>query len=588
MRLHGKRIRDPIEEMGLAKELQIRHKTYGLIGTRKYGLKARRYFCASCPFNSVYCYQLWHHARRHVLQRHPDAKQCPACSYSTIFPQRLADHTRLHPQLANGTAEPSTFGATATKPGEHKCDMCPFQTDTYSRLWGHKQKHENNGKFVCTQCSFQHWPCQRFVTHQRLHENNRAGSSDGSENRDSQNEMETLEEYKPKVGKRSSPPGENTRSGFDPLPTIEREGSPSDLGDSPPPRAGSGSEGKDEKPECSSPPDLGMPFNELPDPEIVFKRMRALLPPHLQMALAGCKSESASSATSTEAMMKCVDPNCPYVEEDPLFYRIHLEMHGGKRNFQCSICTYNTHSPDALCNHLDLHTEGYDALKKISTASSRRMAREVEQIVEGGEVYSCVHCNYRTMCLEKYKLHRVEHAQTQQNRLKSLIKRSTQNEEEWVKPRLPTKKRANKEYFCRHCGFESSSLLTYERHVQMHGAPGYFKCRHCDYASSTAIVVDFHEIHHHMDQPLTQLMKKKVLQGGESSQMSPEELTATRVRMTGQEVRCDRCDWTGFERAALLAHFSENHVQTEEDRERATDMYLGLHPKNTIRTIASA
>ncbi|CAJ0914924.1 unnamed protein product, partial [Mesorhabditis belari] len=602
VKLHGKKIKDPMERLHVCKQIDVIHPVFGLIGYRRTGIgatKQRRYMCDMCPFIAHYSHQLWQHARRHLCPSR-DAIQCSTCNYASVFTERLEFHETLHPKQQKENAEtPQTSAGLINNGLAHVCNECPFATDTYGRLWNHKEKHKKPSKFNCEHCTFSTGSLTSLHQHTQLHgaqkfECRIAGCSHNEVTYEGmQKHYETRHSTSLTGLRKRSLLADvclerlENGNGVNTPKSSKSSQSPDLLG-----RATS--DVKNElKRESQSPPDLGLPFT-MPDPALVVKYMRKNLPPYLRnLKLSKSSSDSAtpeSSLSSSSAMMRCSDLDCPYEDDDPTLYRLHADMHGpGKRPMACTMCTYSCFAPEALYNHLDLHTAGHDIFKKITSASARRLARESEIIMEGAPVYSCIHCSYRTQFLEKFKQHRIEHAVSQQNRLKALVKRNAQNQEDdWTKPRLRSlNRKSDRELYCPKCGFYCISKLSYDKHVQMHGTAGYFICKLCDYSSNTYNVVHFHEINHHLDQPLTHLTKAAIL-NPETSKIRAATTTEDRVRLAGQEVRCNRCDWRGCEVSALSAHFSSEHGVTVEDQEAALFLYLGLFPKGSVLTPTSA
>ncbi|VDL67640.1 unnamed protein product [Nippostrongylus brasiliensis] len=79
----------------------------------------------------------------------------------------MEEHQLLHPEgvafirerndlFQQQTSADEDCPTTPATPStvELKCDVCPFKTNIYQRMWNHKQKHKKMSKYVCSKCSF--------------------------------------------------------------------------------------------------------------------------------------------------------------------------------------------------------------------------------------------------------------------------------------------------------------------------------------------------------------------------------------------------------------------------------------------------
>ncbi|KAI6207673.1 Zinc finger, C2H2 type [Aphelenchoides besseyi] len=202
---------------------------------------------------------------------------------------------------------------------------------------------------------------------------------------------------------------------------------------------------------------------------------------------------------------------CPYKASDSNLLALHRILHRGDRPYRCQSCSYNCFSAEALHSHLDLHVPPLSpnsaAMMRKRIAANKR--HTVTEFVppNAPNVISCNQCNFRTLQHDRIVQHRLEHIQTQRQRLVCIIKRSMNDETNHnrAKSRLPQP--TAKMYDCKKCGFRVEHKEHLTHHEELHGSGLLYACRHCDYASDAASVRDYHQRHHHFELSLTTYAK---------------------------------------------------------------------------------
>uniref|UniRef100_A0A1I7S756 C2H2-type domain-containing protein n=2 Tax=Bursaphelenchus xylophilus TaxID=6326 RepID=A0A1I7S756_BURXY len=231
------------------------------------------------------------------------------------------------------------------------------------------------------------------------------------------------------------------------------------------------------------------PFSELPESVqsidiLALKKFNLpALPPPLLKPLPGAKSKE----------FYCCE--CPYKSADDTLFRIHRAMHTGERPNKCSACSFSCFSPESLYSHLDLHLPNDE-----SSGEKRRVIKkkEIEYIAcNTPNVIRCSQCTFRTVHLERFRQHRLDHVQSQRQRLVSIIKRSNNNSNQPEEPVSTLAGPNPKIQFCNVCEFRTEGNEPLEHHAEYHGSGQLYRCDICDYASDEKVVRDFHEKHHH-------------------------------------------------------------------------------------------
>lgn len=176
--------------------------------------------------------------------------------------------------------------------------------------------------------------------------------------------------------------------------------------------------------------------------------------------------------------------NCPYRTSDKNLLLLHEALHdtSGPRSYQCTFCSYSSFSPNALHFHLNLHAPDLSPntaviLRKHIIANKRNGILNVEPFAP---ITSSV-------------VQRMEQVQTQQQRLVSIIKRSSGDEHthnKRIKTQLPLP--TTKSYSCKKCSFQSERKENLIFHEELHGIGLLYACSHCDYSSNARSVRDFH------------------------------------------------------------------------------------------------
>ncbi|KAI6203034.1 Zinc finger, C2H2 type [Aphelenchoides besseyi] len=202
---------------------------------------------------------------------------------------------------------------------------------------------------------------------------------------------------------------------------------------------------------------------------------------------------------------------CPYKASDTNLLALHRILHRGDRPYRCQSCSYNCFSAEALHSHLDLHVPPLSpnsaAMMRKRIAANKRHAVTEFVPPNAPNVIFCNQCNFRTLQHDRFVQHRLEHIQTQQQRLVCIIKRSMNNETSHnrAKSRLPQP--TGKMYDCKKCGFRVEHKEHLTHHEELHGSGLLYACRHCNYASDAASVRDYHQRHHHFELSMTTYAK---------------------------------------------------------------------------------
>ncbi|KAK6725834.1 hypothetical protein RB195_004262 [Necator americanus] len=529
-----------------------------LIGMKKGRGLAGFYNCAHCPFVTRICAELWRHARHHLT----NAKgfNCSLCSFSSISLEVMEEHQLLHPEgaafIRQNLVDDEDPASTPVTPNcvELKCDVCPFKTTIYQRMWNHKQKHKKTSRFVCSKCTFSTGSELCLEDHMVVH----------------------------------SEPGSGVDTGAAPSPTASAEiaqKSSSEKSESPDSQKAQGmfdssKEGDGTAPSSadvtSNSSDLKVPLSIKIDNALRIMRPTKEVLPVLKRG------------RNNEVRRQC--PDCPFVESDEMIFNMHREMHGGRtRAFACNLCNYSCFAAEALHWHLSLH------LPPLSPASAvlqrrrgfgRRSFQTSDPIPLGAKHFSCTQCSFRTVNETTFVQHRQQHAQHIQQRLVTQMKRAATEEESRKSSKMKrVAKKSDKMHSCVRCAFRCDTTVAYSRHLEMHTQNALFKCRICDYSANTKKIVDFHEQNHHLDQSITQLRRNAIL----APDIVQLEVSATddeRARIAGQEFRCKRCNFHTLEISTLAKHFEQHHGETEADREIAADLRMNLVPANSILTTA--
>ncbi|XP_033754813.1 zinc finger protein 208-like [Pecten maximus] len=137
----------------------------------------RRFKCDVCPYRTDKSNLLQFHMSCHKAQ--PDSQQvkCPYCPYFVVAQRLLRQHIKLHEE--NVYPEPTNnkevvFSAPTTPvknvtpvfqttPKRHRCEKCPYTSNSKNDYLYHKQFHKpkENAEFKCHLCDY-------WVTHRRL------------------------------------------------------------------------------------------------------------------------------------------------------------------------------------------------------------------------------------------------------------------------------------------------------------------------------------------------------------------------------------------------------------------------------------
>lgn len=534
-----------------------------LIGVKRGRKSSGFYSCAHCPFVTRICADLWRHARRHMGAS--KRFNCSLCSFSSISLDVMEEHQLLHPEGVafirqhSAVEEDSHASSTPATPSctELKCDVCPFKTTIYQRMWNHRQKHRKTSKYVCSKCTFSTGSEMCLEEHMIVHSEPGSTVDTGT------------------VPSRSQSAEGTRKSGSDELHTPDSQKA-STLDDSGASMDGAlnSSVETDVKPSVG---DVKVPLSINVETALSVMRPTKEVLPVLKRD------------RQDEVRRQC--PDCPFMDSDEMIYNLHREMHGGRtRAFACNLCNYSCFAPETLHWHLSLHLP---SLSPASVVAQRkrglgRRFQASDPIPLGAKHFSCTQCSFRTVNETNYLQHRQQHAQHIQQRLVTQMKRAASQQEEDNKRYTKMKraaKKSDKHHACIRCAFRCDTSVAYSRHLEMHTQNALFKCRICDYSANTKNVVDFHEQNHHLDQSLTQLRRNAIL-APDFVKMEVETTDDERARIAGQELRCKRCPFHTLEMSAFTKHWEQSHCETKADRDFAADLRMNLVPANSILTTA--
>ncbi|WKX89144.1 hypothetical protein Q1695_008639 [Nippostrongylus brasiliensis] len=541
-----------------------------LIGAKRGRGAGGFYSCAHCPFVTRICAELWRHARRHLGTSR--RFNCSLCSFSSVCLDVMEEHQLLHPEgvafirerndlFQQQTSADEDCPTTPATPStvELKCDVCPFKTNIYQRMWNHKQKHKKMSKYVCSKCSFSTGSELCLEDHMVVHSEPGSAVDTGT------------------VPSRSQSTDGTRKSGSDEVetPDSQKIAMMDESTTSVDEAVNSSSAEAEAKPET---PDVSLPLS------IKIKSALALMRPAKEV-LPVLKRDQRN-----EARYQC--PDCPFADCDEMIFNLHREMHGGRtRAFACNLCNYSCFAPETLHRHLSMHLPSLSPASMVAQKKrglSRRAFQTSDPIPLGAKHFSCNQCSFRTVSETNFVEHRQQHAQHIQQRLVTQMKRAASQAEEDIKRYSKIKrvaKKSDKQHACVRCAFHCDTATAFSRHLEMHTQRAIFKCRICDYSANTKNIVDFHEQNHHLDQSLTQLRRNAIL-APDIVRLAVTASDDERARIAGQELRCKRCQFHTLEVSAFAKHWEQSHCETKADRDFAADLRMSLVPANSILTTA--
>ncbi|VDO94327.1 unnamed protein product [Heligmosomoides polygyrus] len=426
-----------------------------LIGVKRGRKSSGFYSCAHCPFVTRICADLWRHARRHMGAS--KRFNCSLCSFSSISLDVMEEHQLLHPEGVafirqhSAVEEDSHASSTPATPSctELKCDVCPFKTTIYQRMWNHRQKHRKTSKYVCSKCTFSTGSEMCLEEHMIVHSEPGSTVDTGT------------------VPSRSQSAEGTRKSGSDELHTPDSQKA-STLDDSGASMDGAlnSSVETDVKPSVG---DVKVPLSINVETALSVMRPTKEVLPVLKRD------------RQDEVRRQC--PDCPFMDSDEMIYNLHREMHGGRtRAFACNLCNYSCFAPETLHWHLSLHLP---SLSPASVVAQRkrglgRRFQASDPIPLGAKHFSCTQCSFRTVNETNYLQHRQQHAQHIQQRLVTQMKRAASQQEEDNKRYTKMKraaKKSDKHHACIRCAFRCDTSVAYSRHLEMHTQNALFKCR---------------------------------------------------------------------------------------------------------------
>ncbi|XP_017785914.1 PREDICTED: uncharacterized protein LOC108569018 isoform X2 [Nicrophorus vespilloides] len=239
---------------------------------------------------------------------------------------------------------------------------------------------------------------------------------------------------------------------------------------------------------------------------------------------------------------KC--PHCPFSNEDPDEFHIHMEGHSSNRNtpWRCLYCNYAVNQKEDLFQHLKLHgiTSPSEFLHKIEkqqqppaeseptkrykciicpyVTNSKSQFTYHKQFHKPNGQYTCTECSYnvskRHLLHQHMKVHGINISPQKQNgetieleEISDEIEEIHPNHYEWQNlPEIPLvwvskSNKFSKMYKCRYCPHVNLRKVNIQEHEKMHGLreknpskgnETEHKCVECNYVCNNAGVLSSH------------------------------------------------------------------------------------------------
>ncbi|XP_060075259.1 zinc finger protein 208-like [Ylistrum balloti] len=139
----------------------------------------RRFKCDVCPYRTDKSNLLQFHMSCHKAQPGAQQVKCPYCPYFVVAQRLLRQHIKLHEgnvykETTTSTTKEVVFPTPTTPvktvapsipttPKRHRCEKCPYTSNSKNDYLYHKQFHKpkENAEFKCHLCDY-------WVTHRRL------------------------------------------------------------------------------------------------------------------------------------------------------------------------------------------------------------------------------------------------------------------------------------------------------------------------------------------------------------------------------------------------------------------------------------
>ena len=147
----------------------------------------------------------------------------------------------------------------------------------------------------------------------------------------------------------------------------------------------------------------------------------------------------------------------------------------------CSKCSFSTKNHDYLVIHEQGHIERAKCnLCEFSTTNQRYLKQHIEFKHEGGAVYQCTKCDYKTGRPNHFKIHEQTHGE---RKYKCDICSFTGKSKGSVKTH--NKRHQDPKYVCQDCGYKTYDYSNFSTHkVQRHGDV-ILVCENCDFRTKS-------------------------------------------------------------------------------------------------------
>ncbi|KAL3999141.1 C2H2-type zinc-finger domain family protein [Acanthocheilonema viteae] len=517
-----------------------------IVGERSGHQLSSMYMCRWCPYQTRICATLFVHHRNHLRN---SRLRCENCTFSTSIETKFRDHLKLHPPtevLSNTSPNKSVVSKKLAKlpSSEYSCQECPFTCNGYGKFWHHKQKHRKTSRFQCDLCSYSVGSNFCLAKHRQSHKNH-----DSPENY-----CTKMEKF---IVMKNYYSEEISAHGMEIVEDVVKEKN------------------------CvvNSADELWLNCRkDSKTYKFNLSRIASKLP----------SFKAANDAESISKTFRC--KHCPYFGTDEVLFKYHEEMHVGRRQYCCNMCTYSSFCPISLHGHLNLH---FPSLPSRWTAKNKkrllkhRYHQSPETIPSDAKVHHCSICPYKTAYEDRFQQHRLHHALHLQQRLTTSIKRAAQNISEpfiRLKIRRP-EKHSDRQFTCSRCSFRCGTIIAYNTHSEKHGAKSFFKCELCDYSSETKNIVDFHVATHHLDIPISFFYKKAIMNSNESQIKLNDDIECKKYPQ--QMLSCCRCDYRTFVIVEFTHHWEQMHCNRTQkgDRRITEELRMDMMHSNWIRTV---
>ncbi|VDK46815.1 unnamed protein product [Anisakis simplex] len=549
---------------------------HGIIIGMKSGAKLTRlYSCNFCPYRTRFCAPLFAHfrfitacihfifcmifycvykielinnSRNHMGSR---SLRCSRCTFNTSIKRKFTEHLSLHPSPRTTTTPSNANSDTLficrfELISGFRAGECPYTCDSYGKLWHHGQKHKKTARFMCDLCSFSTGTSSSLSEHRALHKRNTSAPTlepnmddviTINETNSAKSGSETVCMDVPNEHIRNVQPSGNDEEA---CTAIESNSNNNNSLISSYPMlvkklaGGIMKESESEMSSITHDSSSRYLFSEEDvNDSFISNEMKLLM--RIRKSHSDLLGQSIAVVSSGKSY-RCNE--CPFVCEDKILLAFHLDRHKSKGGpLKCNLCSYKAYTPEALCNHINLHINTYSQNASVAAFRKRKLRHSSpEAISHEGKVMKCSKCPFQTASTDRYTAHCLEHALRIQRRLETSIRRNKSNSGDNRKQKIHRMaRRIDGQHFCWKCSFHCDSESALGTHMELHGLHAPFVCSLCDYASFSNNVIIFHQMNHHVNAPLTNLCKPNAL----NDQKNILEMAYT--EKTQLMLRCNRC-----------------------------------------------